>query len=442
MPSPITVTGLIVDEANNPATSGYVEFELSPLNQGLAYAIQGVCTIAKTVRGLIDATGHLKGVDGVSALVIWPNDLITPSNTLYTVTIAPNNKVTRVYNNVLLKSSTDPQDLSQLIFILPQPVVGTVIEGSPLVTESVIPAVDLAFSLGDPTHRFTHVYADVLDNNVTDLTVDHLHVKVSADNPALGSPFEIDDDLLVTGAAKANGNLETGGNLIFDTDAGAHTDVLSPAVGANFAHQLPATNGVLAPLDSPALFGNPTAPTPAPASNDGSVATTAFVKTFIAPASPVSSVFGRIGAVVAVGGDYDVSKITGAAPLNNPVFTGDPKAPTPAPGDNDTSIATSAFVTAAIAAAVASGATSNIVASTNGSYSWWKGPANLMIQWGRTIAGGSPVAFPQAFALLPIVLVVGENGSVNIATGSITVNGFGFNTSGVPALWIAIGKHA
>jgi hypothetical protein len=40
----------------------------------------------------------------------------------------------------------------------------------------------------------------------------------------------------------------------------------------------------------------------------------------------------------------------GGAPLASPVFTGDPKAPTPTPGDNDTSIATTAFVTAAVAA--------------------------------------------------------------------------------------------
>lgn len=46
---------------------------------------------------------------------------------------------------------------------------------------------------------------------------------------------------------------------------------------------------------------------------------------------------------------------SGFAPLNNPVFTGDPQAPTPAPGDNDTSIATTAFVTAAITAAAPSG---------------------------------------------------------------------------------------
>jgi hypothetical protein len=38
--------------------------------------------------------------------------------------------------------------------------------------------------------------------------------------------------------------------------------------------------------------------------------------------------------------------ISGFAPLASPVFTGDPTAPTPAPGDNDFSIATTAFVEA------------------------------------------------------------------------------------------------
>lgn len=37
----------------------------------------------------------------------------------------------------------------------------------------------------------------------------------------------------------------------------------------------------------------------------------------------------------------------GGAPINSPAFTGNPTAPTPSPGDNDTSIATTAFVKAA-----------------------------------------------------------------------------------------------
>lgn len=40
------------------------------------------------------------------------------------------------------------------------------------------------------------------------------------------------------------------------------------------------------------------------------------------------------------------------APLFSPVFAGNPQAPTPAPGDNSISLATTAFVTGAIAAAV------------------------------------------------------------------------------------------
>lgn len=42
---------------------------------------------------------------------------------------------------------------------------------------------------------------------------------------------------------------------------------------------------------------------------------------------------------------------TDKAPIASPTFTGDPKAPTPTAGDNDTSIATTAFVTAAMTAA-------------------------------------------------------------------------------------------
>jgi hypothetical protein len=76
-----------------------------------------------------------------------------------------------------------------------------------------------------------------------------------------------------------------------------------------------------APLASPALTGNPTAPTPTAADNDTSIATTAFVQ----------------------------GEIAAKAPLASPTFTGDPKAPTPTAGDNDTSIATTAFVAAALA---------------------------------------------------------------------------------------------
>ena len=380
---PITIKGTIVDSSNNVATSGYVQFSLSPLNQGLAYEVLPNTVIASVSKCMITSSGQLTNFTTQTGLcLVWPNDLILPSNTLYTITIAPNNKVTRVYNNVVLKSTINPQSLATLTFIQPQPVVGTIIGGSPLVTMSVIPDLDLVWTLGDPQHRYTHVYANVLDDSLTNLTVNQLHVTGFIDNP-LG-PLLLQDDVVVTG------ELYLDECLTFNT-AGPFTDTLCPALAGSYSHQLPSTGGVLAPLNSPQMYGTPTAPTPPPGSNDSTVATTAFVKTFIAPSSPVTSVFGRIGAIASVIGDYNVGQVTGAAPINNPVFTGDPQAPTPPAGDNDTSIATTAFVNNAISP----GASSLI---TNNGYAYI-GP--IVIQWalgaGVTNPGTQVVTLPIVF---------------------------------------------
>jgi len=65
--------------------------------------------------------------------------------------------------------------------------------------------------------------------------------------------------------------------------------------------------------------------------------------------------------------------------LNSPVFTGNPQAPTAAPGDNDASIATTAFVQAAVTALISSFATFSFVGSTG----FIKFPlfGHLMLQW-------------------------------------------------------------
>lgn len=95
----------------------------------------------------------------------------------------------------------------------------------------------------------------------------------------------------------------------------------------------------------------------------------------------VASVFGRTGAVVATSGDYTASEVTGAlvntnnlddvsntatalgnlgglsaalaaatyAPLNSPILTGAPTAPTQAPLSDNTDIATTAYVDGAVA---------------------------------------------------------------------------------------------
>lgn len=112
---------------------------------------------------------------------------------------------------------------------------------------------------------------------------------------------------------------------------------------------------------SPALTGTPTAPTAAAGTNTTQIATTEFVQTAVS-----SVVDGAPGALdtlnelaAALGDDANyASTITNAlaakAPLASPDLTGTPTAPTASGGTNTTQIATTAFVTSAIAAAAPS----------------------------------------------------------------------------------------
>jgi hypothetical protein len=101
-----------------------------------------------------------------------------------------------------------------------------------------------------------------------------------------------------------------------------------------------------APLASPSFTGVPTGPTAAPGTSTTELATTAFVSNAVTSVVSVTSFNTRTGAITLTGAD-----ITGAggALLASPVFTGDPQAPTPVAGDNDNSIATTAFVNTAVA---------------------------------------------------------------------------------------------
>lgn len=97
-----------------------------------------------------------------------------------------------------------------------------------------------------------------------------------------------------------------------------------------------------APINSPAMTGTPTAPTPPAADSSTRLATTAWVASY-----SVISFNGRAGAV-----SLQLNDITaaGGAPLASPTFTGIPAAPTAAPGTNTTQLATTAYVQAAIGA--------------------------------------------------------------------------------------------
>jgi len=100
-----------------------------------------------------------------------------------------------------------------------------------------------------------------------------------------------------------------------------------------------------APLASPNFSGVPTAPTPPPTSSDGQIATTAFVMNAVTDSTTGVVTFnGRSGVVVLNAADLTAA---GGAILASPAFTGVPTAPTAAPGNNSTQIATTAYVMAA-----------------------------------------------------------------------------------------------
>ncbi|EOU7505442.1 tail fiber protein [Escherichia coli] len=116
-----------------------------------------------------------------------------------------------------------------------------------------------------------------------------------------------------------------------------------------------------APLDSPHLSGTPTSPTPEPGTNNTQIANTAFVKAAIT--ALINGAPGTLDTLkeiaAAINNDPNFSTtINNAlalkAPLASPALTGVPTAPTAAQGTNNTQIATTAYVRAAISALVGS----------------------------------------------------------------------------------------
>ena len=155
--TPVTVTGTIEAPNGQVATSGYVEFDLTPQNSAMAYQIPSLVILApQKARCGINASGLVKNLALSGACQIWGNDVITPSNSLYKIIVAPNGTISNTIQNALISGSA--VDMSSLTLIAPQPVIGTVINASPLVTESVIPAQNSIWSLGDPLHYYSNIW--------------------------------------------------------------------------------------------------------------------------------------------------------------------------------------------------------------------------------------------------------------------------------------------
>lgn len=160
--TPVTVTGTVQAPNGAVATSGYVEFDISPQSLSTAYHIQGTALIApqKGQCG-INGSGQLKNLALSGNCQVWGNDLILPANTLYTIVVAPNGSITSRIQNVLLSGSS--ADLSNLTLMSPQPVIGTSINFSPMMTGSLIPSAANVYTLGDPQHPYANIYASGLN---------------------------------------------------------------------------------------------------------------------------------------------------------------------------------------------------------------------------------------------------------------------------------------
>ncbi len=114
-----------------------------------------------------------------------------------------------------------------------------------------------------------------------------------------------------------------------------------------------AADALKAPLASPAFTGTPTAPTQTAGNNSTRIATTAFVRQELNTAiEPLASTAAMNAA--------DALK----APLASPALTGNPTAPTQPSGNNSTRLATTAFVQSALTSAVSAGAVSYFARAT------------------------------------------------------------------------------
>lgn len=120
--------------------------------------------------------------------------------------------------------------------------------------------------------------------------------------------------------------------------------------------QIDSALALKAPLNNPTLTGLPKAPTAPASTNTDQIATTAFVQAlFVALVGAAPETLNQINEIAtALGNDPNfatsMATLLGLkAPLASPLFTGDPRVPTAAVGDNDLSIANTAFVYALLA---------------------------------------------------------------------------------------------
>ena len=174
-----------------------------------------------------------------------------------------------------------------------------------------------------PTNSESYIYCDGLD------VVSGRSITAGANAiTSLASPF---DSPAFTGTPTA-------------PTAGTGTNTTQIATTAFVNAEIASDTANLAPLNSPALTGVPTAPTATTGTDTTQLATTAYVVARVAQDAPTKTGTGASGA-------WDIAITGNAATATNATnATNASNAVTQAPGTNNTTIATTAFVQAALQA--------------------------------------------------------------------------------------------
>lgn len=282
--------------------------------------------------GVMDGTGTL-------TVTLDDNIVVAPAGTLWKFTLCPNaNPASCSFSSQVVHGAT--QNLSASISADLTPVA-----------VNANPTLARAYTDAEVTAGFGAQYIRVTDGHLRICAIafcagtGFVDATSQTNNPTFTGLTTVDD-------LQVNNNMNVDGtgtiNILhvlttstFDGLASFKNCINLVAALLDFTNICPTAGGPFA-LSTPPVSGILSAGAVLPIVQDASGNMTC--PTCQTGLDAVTSVFGRLGDVVAAIGDYNVSQVTGAAPLASPVFTGDPQVPTAAPGDNDTSAASTAFV--------------------------------------------------------------------------------------------------
>jgi hypothetical protein len=163
--APVTITGVITDAGNNPATSGFVQFDITPKISSVHYFVPGIGTITQTVQCGINASGLIKSqANLLNPCTVWGNDVISPGNTQYKITLAPNGNITNIINSECITGvnySLNNPVFCGIVQINPQQ---TIVRANPFQT-NIIPVTTNVFNVGSSSLQFANGYFSNLFQN-------------------------------------------------------------------------------------------------------------------------------------------------------------------------------------------------------------------------------------------------------------------------------------